>query len=228
MKVFLRSTSIRIAFGGTGLVAALLMFGAGEAIAQGAVSGVPNAMQGFSQNRDQPIQIEAASLEMRDKKKEATFSGNVKVVQGDTTMTCKKLVVFYGQELGIGEKPVVTAKTQTKTSSDAPPDAQSIRRIEARGDVTVLTKDQSASGDLGVYDVIAKTITLTGSVVVTQGQNVIHGGRVVVNTVTGNAHVEAAPGIPDGRVRALIIPSKDNKGGQGNFMTIGPGASQKR
>ena len=59
------------------------------------MSGVPNAMQGFSQNRDQPIQIEAASLEMRDKKKEATFSGNVKVVQGDTTMTSKTLVVFY-------------------------------------------------------------------------------------------------------------------------------------
>ncbi len=52
-------------------------------------------MQGFSQNRDQPIQIEAASLEMRDKKKEATFTGNVKVVQGDTTMTSKTLVVFY-------------------------------------------------------------------------------------------------------------------------------------
>ncbi len=33
---------------------------------------------------------------MRDKKKEATFSGNVKVVQGDTTMTSKALVVFYG------------------------------------------------------------------------------------------------------------------------------------
>ena len=65
------------------------------AFAQGAMSGVPNAMQGFSQNRDQPIQIEAASLEMRDKKKEATFSGNVKVVQGDTTMTSKSLVVFY-------------------------------------------------------------------------------------------------------------------------------------
>ena len=50
---------------------------------------------GFSQNRDQPIQIEAAALEMRDKKKEATFSGNVKVVQGDTTMTSNTLVVFY-------------------------------------------------------------------------------------------------------------------------------------
>src|SRR6516225_4756135 len=63
--------------------------------AQSTMQGVPNAMQGFSQNRDQPIQIEAASLEMRDKKKEATFAGNVKVVQGDTTMTSKTLVVFY-------------------------------------------------------------------------------------------------------------------------------------
>src|SRR4249920_186977 len=74
---------------------ALALVASGEAGAQGAMSGVPNAMQGFSQNRDQPIQIEAASLEMRDKKKEATFAGNVKVVQGDTTMTSKSLVVFY-------------------------------------------------------------------------------------------------------------------------------------
>ena len=50
-----------------------LVFGAAfGASAQSSVQGVPNAMQGFSQNRDQPIQIEAASLEMRDKKKEAT------------------------------------------------------------------------------------------------------------------------------------------------------------
>ena len=74
---------------------AFAMLLAGESLAQSTMTGVPNAMQGFSQNRDQPIQIEAASLEMRDKKKEATFSGNVKVVQGDTTMTSKVLVVFY-------------------------------------------------------------------------------------------------------------------------------------
>ena len=77
--------------------------------AQGAMSGVPNAMQGFSQNRDQPIQIEAASLEMRDKKKEATFSGNVKVVQGDTTMTAKSLVVFYDSG-GSAAAPAPAAK----------------------------------------------------------------------------------------------------------------------
>ena len=78
-----------------GLAFSLTLLSAGEARSQSAVQGVPNAMQGFSQNRDQPIQIEAATLEMRDKKKEATFSGNVKVIQGDTTMTSKTLVVFY-------------------------------------------------------------------------------------------------------------------------------------
>src|SRR6187399_1978534 len=92
---------------------ALTLILCGEGVAQGAMSGVPNAMQGFSQNRDQPIQIEAASLEMRDKKREATFAGNVKVVQGDTTMTSKTLVVFY--ESG-GDKPAAPAAKGTKAA----------------------------------------------------------------------------------------------------------------
>ena len=78
-----------------GLVVLAIAAAACEVRAQGAAQGVPNAMQGFSQNRDQPIQIEAASLVMHDKQKEATFAGDVKVVQGDTTMKSKTLVVFY-------------------------------------------------------------------------------------------------------------------------------------
>ena len=38
-------------------IAMLLLILVGDANAQSAVQGVPNAMQGFSQNRDQPIQI---------------------------------------------------------------------------------------------------------------------------------------------------------------------------
>lgn len=177
-------------------------------------------MPAFQQhNNDQPIQIDAKTLEVHDRSKTATFSGNVKVVQGDTTMTCKTLVVFYGQEVGIagGAKPVVN----TNASNGSAPDAQNIRRIEARGGVTVVSRDQSATGDLGVYDLREKTITLTGNVVVSQGKNVIHGERVVVNTVTGVAHVESAPGAPQGRVRALIIPNKDHNGGESNYMTLG-------
>ena len=104
-----------------------------------------------------------------------------------------------------------------------PQGAQNIRRIEARGGVTVVTKDQNASGDIGVYDLKTKTITLSGNVTVTQGQNVMHGERVVVDMVTGNARVESGSGPNTGRVRALIQPNKGQNGGSGNFMTIGPG-----
>jgi lipopolysaccharide export system protein LptA len=174
------------------------------------------------QNRDQPVQIEAASLDVHDKSKTATFSGNVQVVQGDTTMKCQSLVVFYGHEVGI-------AQNATKQASAIIPDqkgAQDIRRIEAHGGVTVITKDQNASGDTAIYDLQSKTITLNGNVIVSQGQNVIHGQRVVVDTVTGNARVESSEGggaVP-GRVRALILPNqKGQNGGSGNMMTIGPG-----
>ena len=174
------------------------------------------------------MQIEAATLEVRDKSKTATFSGNVQVVQGDTTMKCQSLVVFYGQEVGIGGG-TATPVTTAKSTPGMPQGAQNIRRIEARGGVTVITKDQNASGDLGIYDLKTKTITLSGNVVVSQGQNVIHGEKVVVDMVTGNARVESgssnggagAPG--PGRVRALIQPGKSQNGAPTNFMTIGPG-----
>src|ERR1700732_759586 len=178
------------------------------------------------QDKDQPVQIEAASLEVRDKNKMATFSGDVQVVQGDTTMKCQKLVVFYGQEVGIGQGGPPAPDTKPAPTLGGPKGAQNIRRIEARGGVTVITKDQNASGDLGVYDLIAKTITLTGNVVVSQGQNVIHGERVVVDTVSGNARVESnnqGGGATPSRVRALIQPNQGQNGG-GNVMTIGRGA----
>jgi lipopolysaccharide export system protein LptA len=196
---------------------------------------VQGLLQG-GQDKDQPVQIEAASLEVRDKNKMATFSGDVQVVQGDTTMKCQKLVVFYGQEMGIaqsGAQPPDAKPPDPKPAPTSalpgPKGAQNIRRIEARGGVTVITKDQNASGDLGVYDLIAKTITLTGNVVVSQGQNVIHGERVIVDTVTGNARVESnnqGGGATPSRVRALIQPSQGQNGG-GNVMTIGPGAPGK-
>jgi lipopolysaccharide export system protein LptA len=208
------------------LAASLLMSAA--AAAQGSHPGEGGLLPGSQgQDQSQPIQIDAKSLEVHDKSKTATFSGDVKVVQGDTTMTCRLLVVFYGQELGIagaGAKPVAKpVVASTNGATGAVPNTQNIKRIEARGAVTVVSKDQTASGDLGVYDLPAKTITLSGNVVVTQGKNVIHGERVIVNTVTGDAHVESAPGAPQGRVRALIIPQKGQNGEQSNFMTIGPG-----
>src|SRR3981081_4710571 len=104
----------RIVHGAWSFAFALAVIAAGDAGAQSAVQGVPNAMQGFSQNRDQPIQIEAATLEMRDKTKEATFAGNVTGVQGDPTLVPKILVVFYDSATPPAAAPAPNSKAAAK------------------------------------------------------------------------------------------------------------------
>src|SRR5579883_1802486 len=159
-------------------IAFVLAFGAAFAAhAQSAATNVPNAMQGFAQNRDQPIQIEAASLEMRDKKKEATFSGNVKVIQGDTTMTSKILVVFYeSSEQNQNTAPAPSAKGAAKSApiqaaAPGPGGSSQIKRLEAKGNVVVTQKDQVVTGDTAVFDTKTNLITMLGGaagVVLTQ------------------------------------------------------------
>jgi lipopolysaccharide export system protein LptA len=180
----------------------------GEARAQGSMTGVPNAMQGFSQNRDQPIQIEAAALEMRDKKKEATFSGNVKVVQGDTTMTSKALVVFYDSGAGAATPPPANPPKGAKSApaqpiqaaTPGPGGSSSIKRLEARGSVVVTQKDQIVTGETAIFDTKANLITMAGGVVLTQCKNVLRGDRLLVDMTTGVSRVEA----DNGKVQALF------------------------
>ena len=214
-----RSTLIRqIAQGACMAAFVFIMIAAGDAGAQSAVTGVPNAMQGFSQNRDQPIQIEAATLEMRDKKKEATFSGNVKVVQGDTTMTSKTLVVFYDSTPAPAPAPAANSKAAKsapiQSATPGPGGSSSIRRLEARGNVVVTQKDQVVTGETAVFDTKTNLITMLGNIVLTQGKNVLRGDRLLVDMTTGVSRVES----DSGRVQGLFQSS-----GQGG--SIIPGTS---
>jgi len=197
-------------------VLALALVASGDALAQGAMSGVPNAMQGFSQNRDQPIQIEAASLEMRDKKKEATFSGNVKVVQGDTTMTSKSLVVFYDSGPAAPATPAPAAPKGSKSGSmqsatPGPGGSSSIRRLEAKGSVVVTQKDQVVTGETAIFDTRANLITMVGGVVLTQCKNVLRGDRLKVDMTTGVSRVES----DSGKVQGMFIQGESCGSGSG-------------
>ena len=149
------------------LIAALLVAaGNGPAAAQGApkakspqtTTGFPNALQGFQRNRTDPVKIEANALEVRDKDKTAVFTGNVIVQQGDTQMRCKELTVHYEG----GAMPTQPANAQ-------PVAPQQIRRLVASGGVIITTKDQRATGNIGIYDARANTMTLSGNVVLLPG-----------------------------------------------------------
>ncbi|MBS7543421.1 LptA/OstA family protein [Ancylobacter oerskovii] len=189
------------------------------AAAQG--QNVPNALQGFAANRDQPIKIDANTLEVRDQEKKAIFSGNVVVQQGDTNMRSRELVVFYDGKSITDTKPAGDAKSDAKPAGEAKPagdakpaadaataaaagnpiNSSSIRRLEINGGVIVTTKEQQATGDQGVFEAKSNTITLTGNpVVLTSGQNVVRGKRLVVDLTTGTSRIEG------GRVESLIVP----------------------
>jgi lipopolysaccharide export system protein LptA len=213
--VWLCSTRFRQIACGVSAAAMALAMVTDHAGAQSTVTGVPNAMQGFSQNRDQPIQIESATLEMRDKKKEATFSGNVKVIQGDTTMTSKTLVVFYESSSAAAPPPAnskVPAKSAPAPSAPmqaatpGPGGASSIKRLEARGNVVVTQKDQVVTGETAVFDTKTNLVTMLGGVVLTQNKNVLRGDRLVVDMTTGVSRVES----DSGRVQGLFQSSGQN------------------
>lgn len=173
--------------------------------------GPANALQGFSKNRDQPVQIEAATLEVRDKDQVATFSGNVLVIQGDTNLRSKSLVVYYEADSRKGGSTI-------KAAQPGPGGSSQIKRLEALGDVLVTQKDQTATGNKGVFDMRANTITLEGNVVISQGQNVLRGPKLVVDRATGVSRMEGA----GGRVQGIFQRGSSQDGSSGMKL---PGAN---
>jgi lipopolysaccharide export system protein LptA len=171
-----------------------------------AQSSIPNAMQGFSQNRDQPVQIEADALEVREKTKQATFSGNVKVVQGDTTMTSKSLEVLYASDAPISPNATSPQGAQPLHSAQPGPGGNSaIKRLEARGNVVVTQKDQVVTGQRAVFDSKTNLITMLGGVVLTRCGNMLSGDRLLVDMTTGVSRVEA----DSGKVKASVNQSSE-------------------
>ena len=96
--------------------------------------GPPNALQGFSQNRDQPVKIQAAALEVREKDKKATFSGDVHVVKATPKCAASRSSCFTRRS---------PAARSVKAAEAGPGGDKQIRRIEAKGGVVVTQKDQN-------------------------------------------------------------------------------------
>ena len=194
-----RGMAIGLAF------AALISFGTAHAAAQkNQNQGPPNALQGFSQNRDKPVKIQAASLEVREKDKMATFTGDVQVFQGDTEMRCKSLVVFYEEGAGKDGKDGAHKNT-LKAADPGPHGQQEISRIEAKGGVVVVQKDQHAQGDTAHFNMKENTVTLVGNVIVTRRQDVLRGQRLVVDLTSGVSKMD------QGRVEGLFQARSRNE-----------------
>src|SRR6476646_11738808 len=214
--------------------AALCLLAATPARAQ----TMSNTFGGFSKNSNEPIDIESDVLVVHDAQKYATFKGNVKAVQGTTTLRSRELDVHYvgsGSD-SLAKGPDTTGSTPAPTTGaatgasagtgDAKPsgvglgtnNGTQISKIEARGEVVITSdQDQTTTSDWALYDVPAQLVTVGGNVVLMQGKNVLKGDRLVIDLKTGESRFEN-PGDTGtgGRIRALFMPKDAKPGDDGS------------
>ena len=145
----------------------------------------------FQLSSDEPVQIQADSLDVRDAEGRAIFDGNVEVVQGELSLRASTMPVFYNKDEDTEGSPAAGLGS-----------AGNIRLIEADGGVAVRSGQQVATGDRGSFDMASEVITLSGSeVVLTDAGNVITGCRLTIAMKTGNAQVTPCS---SGRVKLLL------------------------
>lgn len=149
-------------------------------------------------NSSLPLDIEADQVDVYDAERRILWRGRVNAAQGTSSIRADQVEVFYS---GAG-------------TGDGAGGWGDIDRIVATDNVFYVTPTQRARGDRGVYVLAEETITLTGDVVITQGENVITTNRFVTDLTTGNSSFSSAG---DGaRVRAVLVPERRESGNGGD------------
>jgi lipopolysaccharide export system protein LptA len=152
-------------------------------LAAGALAQAANPFSMSAKDADKPIGISADSIVANIKDQTATYAGNVVVSQGELRLRSDALSIQANK----GE----------------------VRRIQAKGNVVLASAQGQATGSMADYDVTGRSVVMTGKVVLSQGQNVMRGSRLVVNLASGQVQLTSTPGVTgSGRVEGLFVPGK--------------------
>lgn len=143
---------------------------------------------------NEPVTVNAAKLDYFDKDQKLVYSGGVVATQGQSTLSASMLTIF------LTKSPDAAGEKTAAPAVGPAPSGNSVRRMEAAGPVTIRSNDQIGSGDRGVYDKPANTVTLTGHVKLAQGPNITEGDVLTYNLTTSRA-------IVSGHVRSLFTPN---------------------
>ncbi|WP_062230471.1 LptA/OstA family protein [Aureimonas sp. N4] len=189
----------------------------GAALAQSQSQGFGNSFGGLQVQGDQPVAIESNQLDVDDGKSVATFSGDVSVQQGATSMTAEKLVVHYVRKQD-GANGKAAKAEPAAARSNMPGGSDDISKLEALGKVTIKSADQVATADRADFDMATQVAVLRGNVVLSQGKNVATGCILNIKMDTGVARLQSrdcggAPGAAAGRVRMLLSPGAGQQPG---------------
>ena len=82
-----------------------------------------------------------------------------------------------------------------------------VHRVNAFGNVIIITPTEHVTADKGIYNVNSGVATLTGSVKIKRGSNLLNGCSATVNLKTNISRLKACAGTNDNRVRGLVLPT---------------------
>ena len=155
-----------------------------------------------AQSKDH-INVTADKLDYYDKEQKLIYTGDVVAVRGDTILKTPLLVVFLDPK-------------QPGAAPGPPASASRMRRMEAAGPVTLISKDQIATGDSGIYEKAENKVYINGNVSLTQGPNVTKGDHIVYDLNTHQAVVT-------GHVRSMFVPNNEPASGSAQNSSRGTG-----
>ena len=136
-----------------------------------------------------PTDITADGLEVVDAQHMAIWRGNVEAVQNGHRLVCDVLTMYGTGQSASRSNPAPKPSAAATGGAGIGDSFGEIRQMVAEGHVFFVGDNQTARGNHAVYDVAPDTITITGDVVMVQGDNVIHGDKVVIQVKTGHADV---------------------------------------
>lgn len=115
---------------------------------------------------ENPVDISADRLEVKQKENIALFTGNVVVTQSDMSLVSDRITVFYQGD-----------REENNTSS--------ISRLDASGNVVMTSPTETIRSTWGVYDFAERIITLGGEVELSNSDGQIKSPRLQLNLTTG-------------------------------------------
>ncbi len=140
-------------------------------------AGANNEYLSLGKGSDQPIDITSTKFTARNipNGKEATFEGNVKVNQGDVTLSCDQLVLVYDEKVGAS-----TGEGRSKKLAKKLENVSQIKSITASGNVKIVQNERMAVAGKALYDNAKRTITLTEGPRLWQGADVMVANTIII------------------------------------------------
>lgn len=136
------------------------------------------ALGGIRADPTAPVEVTADSLTVDQTARSAVFAGNVVIGQGDLRIAAGRVQVIYDAVTG------------------------DIGQLLAWDGVTFVTATEAAEAQSADYNLTTGMLTLTGEVLLTQGNSALSADAMTINLTDGTAVME-------GRVRTVFRQAGD-------------------